>query len=135
MGTNTETCSDLNGSQEFKCQCKDGFDGQRCEVAVCSSNYCNDNGLCTIESNNGIEKLQCECFDGFEGQRCQIDLCDSIICENGFCNAGECSCNNGFVKIEKICKETCATNPCEVAFLLDIPFLYNILYTIYSLFW
>ena len=33
MGLNTEFCSDVNGSKEFKCQCKDGFIGKRCEVA------------------------------------------------------------------------------------------------------
>ena len=116
MGINTESCSDLNGTQEFKCQCKDGFDGKRCEAVVCSSNYCNNNGLCSIKSENDIERLQCECFDGFEGQRCQIDLCESIICENGFCDAGRCSCNNGYVNVENNCKETCETNPCEVVF-------------------
>ena len=117
MGINTESCSDVNGSQQFKCQCKDGFDGRRCEVVVCSTNYCYDNGLCTIESNNGIKRWQCECFDGFEGQRCEIDLCDGVICENGFCDAGSCICNDGYINIESICVETCDLNPCEVLYL------------------
>ena len=114
MGTNTETCSDLNGSQEFKCQCKDGFGGKKCEVAVCSLNYCNNNGECSINSSNNIEQLQCECYEGFEGQRCEIDLCDGVICENGFCNAGICTCNKDFINIENNCRETCSLNPCEV---------------------
>ena len=38
MGVNTEYCSDLNGNQEFKCECKDGYDGKRCEVSVCTMN-------------------------------------------------------------------------------------------------
>ena len=67
MGINTESCSDVDGSQEFKCQCKKGYVGKRCEIPVCSSNYCNNNGLCSI---NGTDLLQCECYEGFEGQRC-----------------------------------------------------------------
>ena len=113
---NTESCSDVNGSQEFKCQCKEGFEGKRCEVAVCSSNYCNNNGVCSIKSDNqnDINQLQCICNYGFEGQRCEIDLCDGVTCENGFCDAGSCTCDDGYVKIESICKETCQQNPCEV---------------------
>ena len=120
MGINTASCSDVNGSQEFKCQCEDGFDGQRCEVAVCSSNYCYNNGLCSIEDDNGIKRLQCECFDGFEGQRCDINLCDSVICENGSCDAGNCICDDGYVDIENICKQTCNLNPCEVFFFTSV---------------
>ena len=121
MGLNTESCSDMNGSQEFRCQCMDGFDGRRCEVPVCSSNYCNNNGLCSLKSDNedDIDQLRCECIDGFEGERCEIDLCDSIICENGDCDAGRCTCNEGFINVENICKETCSLNPCEV---LSIPY-------------
>ena len=119
MGINTASCSDVNGSQEFKCQCEDGFDGQRCEVAVCSSNYCYNNGLCSIEDDNGIKSLQCECFDGFEGQRCDINLCDSVICENGSCDAGNCICDDGFVDIQNNCKQTCNLNPCEVLFFTE----------------
>ena len=110
IGINTESCSDLNGSQEFKCECMDGYDGKICEAVVCSSNYCNNNGLCSIEEDNGMERLQCECFDGFEGQRCQIDSCDNFICENGFCDAGSCICKVGYINMESICEETCQTN-------------------------
>ena len=92
-------------------ECMDGFDGKRCEVAVCSSKYCNNNGLCTI---NEDDQLKCECNEGFQGQRCEIELCDSIICENGSCDAGICTCNQGYISIENICRETCDLNPCEV---------------------
>ena len=47
--------------------CKDGFIGEKCEVGVYTSSFCNNNGLCSIKTHNGIEQLQCECFDGFEG--------------------------------------------------------------------
>ena len=114
IGVNTESCSDVNGSQEFKCECKEGFDGKRCEIAVCTSNYCNNNGLCSIESHNDTKRLQCECYEGFEGQQCEIDLCDGIFCGNGFCVAACCSCNPGYINIENFCAETCASNPCKV---------------------
>ena len=113
IGINTESCSDVNGSQEFKCQCKEGFDGKRCEIAECTANYCNNNGLCSINENDN-NRLQCECNQGFEGQRCEIDLCDSVACENGSCNAGKCTCNEGYISNENICKETCSLNPCKV---------------------
>ena len=63
---------------------------------------------------NGADKFNCICYAGFDGKRCEIDLCDGVICDNGFCYAGSCTCNDGYVKIESICKETCQTNPCEV---------------------
>ena len=113
MGLNTESCSDVNGSQEYRCQCMDGFNGKRCEVPVCSSKYCNNNGLCSINEND-INPLHCECYDGFEGQRCEIDLCDGVTCENGLCDAGNCICGSGFINIDNICVETCDLNPCEV---------------------
>ena len=66
---------------------------------------------------NGADEFNCICNVGFNGKRCEIDLCEGVICENGFCDAGECSCDDGFLKIGNICKETCATNPCEVVFV------------------
>ena len=118
MGENTESCSDVNGSQEFKCQCKDGFIGKKCEVAGCSTNYCFNNGTCSINDNDN-DQLHCECNEGFEGQRCEDDLCDNLICENGSCDAGNCSCDEGYISIENICRETCSLNPCKV-FILAI---------------
>ena len=114
LDVNTEKCSDVNGSQEFKCKCMDGYDGKRCEVIACSSSYCNNNGLCSKESHNNIERLKCECNEGFDGQRCEIDLCDSLICVNGLCDAGKCICDANYIKNGNICEETCGTIPCKV---------------------
>ena len=63
---------------------------------------------------NGVEEFNCTCNAGFEGQRCEIDLCDSVTCENGPCDAGNCICDDGYVEIVNICKQTCNLNPCEV---------------------
>ena len=67
MGVNTEYCSDLNGSQEFKCECKDGFDGNRCEVSVCPVNFCKNNGICKSEIVDGKKIYECDCLFPFEG--------------------------------------------------------------------
>ena len=59
MGLNTEYCSDLNGSQEYKCDCHDGFDGKRCEVE-CPVN-CENYKICKSEINKttNIKKYMC----------------------------------------------------------------------------
>ena len=69
MGINTEYCYDLNGNQEFKCECKDGFDEKRCEVSVCPLD-CNDNEICRseIDEINGKKIWECECPFPFEGE-------------------------------------------------------------------
>ena len=67
MGVNTDYCSDMNGNQKFKCNCKDGFDGERCEVSVvvsvvcsdpmghpCCDNPCQNGGTCRSQ-NNGTQ--------------------------------------------------------------------------------
>ena len=55
------------------------FIGWRSEVAVCTSSYCNNNGLCSIENHNGIEKLQYKCYDGFKGLKCETDFSALIV--------------------------------------------------------
>ena len=62
---------------------------------------------------NGSQEFNCECNDGFEGNRCEIALCENMVCKNGSCDAGNCICNGGYIKIEDICEETCALDPCE----------------------
>ena len=69
MGVNTEYCSDINGSQEFKCECKDRFDGKRCEISLCPLDYCKHNGTCTTEINSitGTVQWICDCPAQFPG--------------------------------------------------------------------
>ena len=71
MGVNTEYCSDLNGSQEFKCECNDGFDGKRCEVSVCPLD-CQNDGNCKSEIFDGKKNWECECPFPFEGEKIQF---------------------------------------------------------------
>ena len=64
---NTEYCSDMNGNQEFKCECNDGYDGKRCEVYVCPLD-CQNNGICESEIIDGKKIWKCECPFPFEGE-------------------------------------------------------------------
>ena len=67
MGINTEYCSDVNGSQEFKCECHKGFDGKRCEISVCPLN-CENNGICKSEIVDGNKMWECDCPFPFKGK-------------------------------------------------------------------
>ena len=39
IGNNTESCSDSNGNDEFKCECKEGFYANRCECFCDYNDY------------------------------------------------------------------------------------------------
>ena len=67
IGINTEYCFDSNGSDEFKCECNEGFDGKRCEDE-CSLD-CGIHGRCTteIDITTGIKQWKCLCNNNFTG--------------------------------------------------------------------
>ena len=67
IGSNTEYCFDSNGSDEFKCECNEGFDGRRCEDEC--SLECGIQERCTTEINatTGIKQWKCLCRDNFTG--------------------------------------------------------------------
>ena len=48
-----------------------------------------------------------------QGIECTQSKCEGVKCPNGFCDAGQCKCNSGYIEIENICVETCALNPCQ----------------------
>ena len=60
----------MNGNQEFKCKCKDGFAGNRCEDLLCPLD-CQNNGICKfeIDKNNGTEIWECACPFPFGGEK------------------------------------------------------------------
>ena len=83
IGINTEYCFDSNGSDEFKCECKEGFDGKRCEDE-CSE--CGMNGSCSteIDITTGIKQWKCLCVIPWIGERCdKLATCDGNLCHNG----------------------------------------------------
>ena len=67
IGLNTEYCFDSNGSDEFKCECNEGFDGKRCEDEC--SLECGIHGSCTTEINtvSGTKQWKCLCRNNFTG--------------------------------------------------------------------
>ena len=76
IGINTEFCSDMNGSNEFNCNCYTGFEGKRCEISVCDSVIC-PNGSCYAGD--------CICDDGYVNIRniceetCALNPCQELI--------------------------------------------------------
>ena len=67
IGINTEYCFDSNASDEYKCECNEGFDGKRCEDEC--SLECGIHGSCTTEINTatGTKQWKCLCRDNFTG--------------------------------------------------------------------
>ena len=58
----------MNGSQEFKCECNNGFDGKRCEIFICPLD-CKNGGLCNDEIDESGNKIwQCDCPFPFQGK-------------------------------------------------------------------
>src|SRR6218665_1835968 len=65
---NGGSCISL-GKKSFRCICRDGFFGDKCEQAYpCSMNPCLNGGLCT---NDGKVEFKCQCQQGYDGERCQ----------------------------------------------------------------
>lgn len=54
----------------FKCYCKQGYTGEKCEtlIDICSTKPCLNSVGCS--SSNGT--LNCTCMSGFYGRRCEV---------------------------------------------------------------
>uniref|UniRef100_I3KIJ1 Heparan sulfate proteoglycan 2 n=1 Tax=Oreochromis niloticus TaxID=8128 RepID=I3KIJ1_ORENI len=75
---------------EYQCLCKDGFEGERCEIVkdACYSNlHCQNGGIC-INS-------QCVCTPGYTGLNCEEVLSDSPYQYAAHFN------NNGYIALPK----------------------------------
>ena len=69
MGVNTDNCSDMNGNQQFKCECKDGFVGERCEDSLCPLD-CQNDGICKFEIDETNRTIwECACPFPFGGEK------------------------------------------------------------------
>lgn len=109
----------INTVGSFKCQCKSGFTGPRCESNIneCESNPCQNQGTCLDDRGH----FTCVCMPGFFGRMCQneIDECLPNPCNNGgICtdeiNKFHCTCPPGFTG--PTCDENiddCRSNPCK----------------------
>ena len=59
IGVNTEYCSDSNGSEEFQCECNEGYVGKRCEDQCPIDCEINGNCQSEINSSTGIKQWIC----------------------------------------------------------------------------
>lgn len=57
--------------EEYKCHCKWGYVGKRCEVAsACLRNVCRGRGECIIKQDGSSE---CICLRGYYGPTCEYE--------------------------------------------------------------
>ena len=98
----------------YRCQCRDGFKGDRCEIDPCVPNPCihqkTQSGTCRRDPTSG-SGFTCNCTLGYEGKRCHIitNPCDSNPCLNratcvfeGRLNEFRCVC--GLHNYGKVCQ-------------------------------
>ncbi|XP_029031043.1 protein eyes shut homolog isoform X2 [Betta splendens] len=102
----------------FRCHCRRGFTGPRCEINVdeCSSSPC-FHGFCY----DVVDGFYCLCSPGYAGLRCEQDIDD---CANSLCSTNsvckdlhlgyECVCHSGW-EGERCQRETdeCLSQPCK----------------------
>lgn len=64
----------------FECICKEGFGGQKCDVAInkCSREMCTKYEMC-VPSDNEPTGFACVCPPGLKGDRCAKSSCDKPL--------------------------------------------------------
>ncbi|XP_034464842.1 protein eyes shut homolog isoform X2 [Hippoglossus hippoglossus] len=102
----------------FRCHCRRGFTGPRCEINVdeCSSSPC-FHGFCY----DVVDGFYCLCSPGYAGRRCEQDIDD---CVNSLCSTKsvckdlhlsyECMCHSGWEG--QHCQreiDECLSQPCK----------------------
>jgi hypothetical protein len=100
-----------NGSGR-KCQCPQGYGGDRCEVSTCH-NYCLNDGKCQIDYSGSPV---CICVQGTNGSRCEQRVCDSYCLNSAACqvnSAGQpvCKCKGNFSGVR--CEVPNSEHPCR----------------------
>jgi hypothetical protein len=100
FGANCESplCDNVcrNGECVFEagdtnCNCSSGWDGPRCDVALCLRYGCNAlHGTCSLPD-------VCSCSPGWYGSSCSGECqCVSGACNDGTAGTGACTCQVGF---------------------------------------
>ncbi|VVC29041.1 Hypothetical protein CINCED_3A018849 [Cinara cedri] len=109
----------VDGVASYTCHCKSGYAGTppNCtEVTVCSTNPCQNGGLCLLLPNG---QFNCSCSSGYTGPTCQIDIdeCMSRPCLNGgtchdLINGFRCNCTDNYMGAYcQLPFDVCAKNP------------------------
>lgn len=109
-------------NNSIKCQCTNGWTGDRCEIAVTDCQTQCHNGATCIASN---DKISCICPSGFTGENCEN--CLNLSCSNGgVCrksksDVSRCECLDGysgkFCEIDS-CADYCYNNGnCSVSLM------------------
>ena len=107
---NDGACSLSGGA--YRCQCGNGFKGDRCEIDPCAPNPCvhkkSQSGTCTRNATS-VAGFTCNCTLGYEGKQCHqmVNMCIPDPCLNGASCTGllndfHCSC--GPHHHGKVCK-------------------------------
>ncbi|XP_065058048.1 sushi, von Willebrand factor type A, EGF and pentraxin domain-containing protein 1-like [Rhopilema esculentum] len=115
---NSGHCIDLKVG--FRCECKAGFWGSRCEKEVdeCALRPCLNGGKCLDK----FQGYKCVCSAGSTGKNCEtlIGTCRAGFCgQNGQCrdladNSFKCVCNDGYTG--QFCEtfiDACQDQPCK----------------------
>ncbi|XP_022108017.1 protocadherin Fat 1-like isoform X2 [Acanthaster planci] len=108
------SCIDYGYS--FVCDCRPGWNGNRCEFPFtpCYPDPCANGGTCYSTGND----FQCDCKEPYSGRNCNEVLCPEQVCLNdGFCKLGSMTCNcTGTGYGGTYCQTElthCSQNPCR----------------------
>ncbi|XP_058800603.1 sushi, von Willebrand factor type A, EGF and pentraxin domain-containing protein 1-like [Phymastichus coffea] len=112
---NSSTCRTIDGS--WKCFCKPGYLGLRCDLLPCDWLPCHPNEICVnlFQENANQSSYRCECPRGFTGKDCftKIDHCQSNPCQhNG-------TCINNLLDYKCHCHIPFTGSNCEIEMLSD----------------
>ena len=91
----------------LKCSCRQGYEGDRCQIKSFEQDdsnskcivKCENNATCSQNSDteNGGKTI-CQCLPGFTGDRCEKCASNSVCQNGGQCAVqfGTCNCAPGF---------------------------------------
>jgi len=77
---------------DFKCHCKEGWSGEKCDYQGECYNKCSGNGKCVGKKGKPV----CKCKKGFTGKDCSDKVCTKSCSGRGECLNNKCRCKPGF---------------------------------------
>ncbi|KAK7104975.1 hypothetical protein V1264_019607 [Littorina saxatilis] len=103
----------VDGIQDFRCVCRHGYSGPRCEMEQdkadpCTSNPCSNGAACQPDVTNTT--FTCTCRAGWEGQRCAKSVDD---CLTGRCHGNGSNCDDQYLTFLCRCSDDRHGPRCE----------------------